>query len=77
MGEGQIAQNRPMICNSPNVSRVKPFFVRLNSIPYIVQTNVVHIRLFKELTPSLRMPKMMNGIPQMLIIVLERQYLDI
>ncbi len=66
-----------MICNSPNVSRVKPFFVRLNSIPYIVQTNVVHIRLFKELTPSLRMPKMMNGIPQMLIIVLERQYLDI
>jgi hypothetical protein len=33
LGEGQFVQNRPMICNSPNVSRLEPFFVKLNFVP--------------------------------------------
>jgi hypothetical protein len=35
--------------------------------------NVMHIRakLFREFTPSLKMVRIMNGIPKMLVTVLE------
>ncbi len=41
LGEEQFVQNRPRICNSLNVSRLEPFFVRLNSTPQMVQMNIV------------------------------------
>jgi hypothetical protein len=71
LGEGQFVQNRIRIHNSPNVNRAKPFSIRLDSIPHRVQMNVVQMeaRLSREFTPSSRMPRMMNGIPQILIIV--------
>jgi hypothetical protein len=64
-----------MIFNSPSVSRAKRSFVRLCFIPHKAHTNVMHIgvKLFKEFTPSLKMPGTMSGIPKMLVIILEGQ----
>jgi hypothetical protein len=65
LGEGQFVQNKLKIWNSPNVNIGNFFFVKLNSIPKIVQINVVQLeaKSSKKLTPSSRMPKMMSGIP--------------
>jgi hypothetical protein len=53
------------------VNRAKPFSIRPNSIPHKIQMNVIQmeVRLSREFTPSSRMPRMMNGIPQISIIV--------
>jgi uncharacterized membrane protein len=53
------------------VSKAKPFSIKPNSIPWRVQINVIQMeaRLSRELTPSSKMFRMMNGIPQILIIV--------
>jgi hypothetical protein len=64
VGEGQFVPNKPMIHNSSSVSKEKPFYVRRNSIPQRIQMNVMQIgaRLSRELTPSPKMLRMVNGI---------------
>jgi hypothetical protein len=63
--EGNFVQNRLKIHNYINLNRVEPFSIRPNSIPQIVHMNVVQMeaRLFRKFTPSLRMLRMMSGIP--------------
>jgi hypothetical protein len=71
LNETQFVQNRLGMWNFPSMTKAKHFPVRPNFIQQRVRMNDVQleVRMSKKFTPSSSKLKLMNGIPQIPIIV--------